>query len=296
MIDHCVKSNTPIDFISTHSYGVDGALDEYGRDRHWLKANPDCVVNDVRGVNRQVRESALPNLPVLFTEWSNSYTPRDNVHDSYVSAAFLLHTLRRCGGYADGMSYWTFTDIFEEPGPGPAPFHGGFGLMNIQGLKKPTFHAYQWLCKLPDQELATGDPDSYAAVDDRSVQILFWDYSKPAQDAVNEEFFIRDLPSRSLGETRIALKGLVPGRYTVERYKTGYLANDVYTLYLRSGLKTMEGRETPTAEQACALRSQTDGAPEAMESLWVEGDGKAELAVPLRENDVIRLVLRRVGE
>lgn len=295
MIEHCVKSKTPIDFISTHSYGVDGALDEYGRDRHWLKANPDCVVNDVRGVSRQVRESALPNLPVIFTEWSNSYTPRDNVHDSYISAAFLLYTLRRCDGYADGMSYWTFTDIFEEPGPGPAPFHGGFGLMNIQGLRKPTFYAYHWLCDLPHQELETGDADSYAAADDRSLQVLFWDYSKPAQDAANEEFFVRDLPSRSLGEARIILKGLVPGRYTVECYKTGYLANDVYTLYFRSGLKMIEGRETPTAEQVCALRRQTDGAPEAVESLWVEGDGQAELAVPLRENDVIRLVLRRAG-
>jgi beta-xylosidase len=31
------------------------------------------------------------------------------------------------------MSYWTFTDIFEENGPVPSPFHGGFGLINFQG-------------------------------------------------------------------------------------------------------------------------------------------------------------------
>ena len=295
MIEHCVKSKTPIDFISTHSYGVDGALDEYGRDRHRLKAAPDCVVRDVRGVNRQVRESAMPNLPVIFTEWSNSYTPRDNVHDSYISAAFLLYTLKRCDGYADSMSYWTFTDIFEEPGPGPSPFHGGFGLMNIQGLKKPTYHAYHWLCELPDQELDTDDPDSYAAADDRSLQVLLWDYTKPAQNAPNEDYFIRDLPSRPLGEARVEMRGLAPGRYTVERYRTGYLANDVYTLYLRTGLKSLEGRETPTAEQIRALREQTDGAPEAIETLWVEPDGQATLGVSLRENDVIRLVLRKAG-
>ena len=28
------------------------------------------------------------------------------------------------------MSYWTYTDMFYEAGPPPAPFHGGFGLIN----------------------------------------------------------------------------------------------------------------------------------------------------------------------
>ena len=37
------------------------------------------------------------------------------------------------------MSYWTFTDIFEENGPAPTPFHGGFGLLNLQGIKSLRF-------------------------------------------------------------------------------------------------------------------------------------------------------------
>ena len=295
MIAHCEASDAPIDFISTHSYGVDGALDEYGRERHRLKAAPDCVVNDVKNVRRQVKESAMPNLPVFFTEWSNSYTPRDNVHDSYVSAPFILYTLKRCAGYAESMSYWTFTDIFEEAGPGPAPFHGGFGLMNIQGLKKPTFYAYRWLCELPATELPTGDADSYAAVEDTALHVLLWDYTKPVQDVPNEEYFVRDLPSAALPDACVAFKGLTPGNYTVERYRVGYLANDVYTLALRAGLTALEGKETPTAAQTAALARATSGAPEALEKLEIGVDGQATLSVPLRENDVARLILRRVG-
>jgi len=295
MIAHCAENGVPIDFISTHAYGVDGALDEYGHNLHWLKADPDSVVRDVRKARAQVRESALPGLPVFFTEWSNSYTPRDPVHDSYVSAAFIPYTLKRCEGYAESMSYWTFTDIFEEAGPGPGPFHGGFGLMNIQGLKKPTFHAYRWLCELPDGELPTGDADSYAATDDTALHVLLWDYTKPAQDAPNEAYFVRDLPSAPLPDVAVSLEGLAPGRYTVEKYRVGYLANDVYTLYLRAGLAGLHGRETPTAAQTDALRRATDGAPEAVEALDVGADGRAELCVPMRENDVARLILRRAG-
>ena len=51
------------------------------------------------------------------------------------------------------MSYWTFTDVFEEAGPSPAPFHGGFGLLNEQGIRKPAFYAYEYLGRLGRTEL-----------------------------------------------------------------------------------------------------------------------------------------------
>ncbi len=295
MIAHCAETGAPIDFISTHSYCVDGALDEFGRNRHRLRAAPDGVARDVCKVRSQVLESAMPGLPVFFTEWSSSYTPRDPVHDSYVSAPFILYTLKRCEGYAESMSYWTFTDIFEEAGPGPSPFHGGFGLMNNQGLKKPAFHAFRWLCELPDEELPTGDADSYAAADAIALHVLLWDYTKPAQDADNESYFIRDLPSAPLPEARITLNGLAPGRYTVERYRVGYLSNDVYTQYLRAGLTALHGVETPTAGQTDALRALSDGAPEGLDSVEADADGRTELRVAMRENDVVRLIVRRVG-
>lgn len=296
MIAHCAETGVPVDFLSTHSYGVDGALDEFGRDRHWLRAEPDTVAQEVRNIKRQVLDSVMPHLPVIFTEWSSSYTPRDSVHDSYVSAPFILYTLKRCEGYVDSMSYWTFTDIFEEAGPGPTPFHGGFGLFNTQGLPKPSFYAYRWLCELPDTELPTGDTDSYAALTDTAVHVLLWSYEKPKQDAPNEEYYIRDLPVETLEPASVTLRGLQPGDYTVGRYRVGYLANDVYTLYLRAGLRELHGRETPTAEQTEALRRQTAGAPEAMERLAVPLDGQVTLTVPMRQNDVARLILRKLGD
>jgi xylan 1,4-beta-xylosidase len=295
MIDHCAQSGAPLDFIATHSYGVDGAVDEYGLDTHRLKAKKDPVVTDVRGVHALVQASAMPHLPILFTEWSSSYTPRDNVHDSYISAPYILHVLKQCEGYAHSMSYWTFTDIFEEPGPGPAPFHGGFGMLNIQGLKKPAFHAFHWLCALPDTELPTGDGDSYAAMDAAAVHVLLWDYTQPEQDDVNERYFIRDLPPKPLADAQVNLRGLAEGAYTLETYRAGYLHNDVYTLYLRAGLRELMGRETPTRGQVEALRQASDGQMASLTPLRVGADGQATLTLPMTENMVVRLVLRRVG-
>ena len=49
------------------------------------------------------------------------------------------------------MSYWVYSDLFEEPGPPDAPFHGGFGLLNYQDLPKPSFYAYHFLHRLGDR-------------------------------------------------------------------------------------------------------------------------------------------------
>ncbi|MBW8859943.1 MAG: cellulase family glycosylhydrolase, partial [Caulobacter sp.] len=125
---HVAKSGSGVDFVSTHTYGVDGGfLDEKGEQDTKLSPSPDAIVGDVRRVREQLAASPFPTLPLYFTEWSTSYTPRDSVHDSYVSAAYILEKLKRTQGLAQGMSYWTYTDLFEEPGPPTAPFQGGFG-------------------------------------------------------------------------------------------------------------------------------------------------------------------------
>ncbi len=96
-----------------------------------------------------------------YTEWSSSCTPFDPIHDSYHSAAFILDKIRHVGNAATSMSYWTFTDIFEEAGPRATPFHGGFGMLNYQDIAKPSYFAFRFLNRLGDTELACADPDAF---------------------------------------------------------------------------------------------------------------------------------------
>jgi len=59
------------------------------------------------------------------------------------------------------MSYWVFTDIFEEMGPRSTPFLGGFGLLNYQTIKKPAFYSYKFLNELGNTELQNTDSESW---------------------------------------------------------------------------------------------------------------------------------------
>ena len=62
-----------------------------------------------------------------------------------MTLSYILDKLKASQGLVQGVSYWTYTDLFEEPGPTTAPFEGGFGLLNPQGIRKPAYFAYKYL-------------------------------------------------------------------------------------------------------------------------------------------------------
>ena len=96
---HVKQSGAPVDFVTTHTYGVQGGfLDENGKSDTKLDPSPDAIIGDVRRVREQISASAFPGLPLYFTEWSTSYTPRDSVHDSYISAPYILTKLKAMPG------------------------------------------------------------------------------------------------------------------------------------------------------------------------------------------------------
>ena len=289
MIDHATKTRVPLDFITTHDYGVtSGALDAEGSQQLFLDPSPDAIVGGVREVRTQIKTSAMSNLPLHYTEWSTSYSPRDPVHDAYISAAYILSRLKGSEGHAQSMSYWTFTDIFEENGPVPSPFHGGFGLINFQGLRKPSFYAYQFLNRLGTEELVSNDPNSWATRDGGDVQVLFWNYTPPQTKESNQVYFKRDLPAKAIGETRVAFAGLPRGSYTLNVYRVGYGVNDVYTDYVKMGSPA-----TLTREQIRALADGNDGRPVSTTRVKVNTAGVLSRDVPMHENDVYLITLLR---
>ena len=288
---HARDTGTPVDFITTHAYGVDaGFLDEFGVEDRQLSPSPDAIVGDVRRVRAQIEASHLPGLPLYLTEWSTSYNPRDKVHDSYMSAPYVLAKLRQSRGLAQSMSYWTFSDLFEEPGPPDAAFHGGFGMMTRDGIRKPVWFAYKYLAALQGRELPAADPSCWASTDADGVRVVIWDWRNPDQHVGNRSFFGRPRPSRALAPAAVLLRGLAPGRYRLSLHRTGYQANDAQTAYLRMG----EPKDLDAA-QLQRLQDLTRDLPESEREVRVSRSGRLALQVRLRTHDVVQLRLDRLA-
>ena len=289
LIDFCIKNNLPIDFISTHSYGVNqGFLDEYGNSGTVLAKDEFAVSSDVLQSRKEIASSSKPELELHYTEWSSSYTPADPIHDSYHEAAYVLQKLKQVGDAAQSMSYWVFTDIFEEPGPRFTPFHGGFGMLNTQGINKPVFYAYQFLNRLGNTELKNSDTKSWVCKDsDGNVQVLAWDYTYTLPDSVNnQQYYIRDLPAKAKGKLKINIVDVPEGRYSLEVYKVGYRSNDAYTAYYDLGMPNQLSKI-----QVEQIKKMNNGSPVAAEIVKVKAGTPFSKELDIRENDVFLLNL-----
>ena len=288
-LDHVARSGAPVDFVTTHAYGVDGGfLDEKGEQDTKLSPKQDAIIGDVAKVRRQIAASPFPDLPLYFTEWSTSYTPRDAVHDSYVSAPYILSKLKGVQGLVQGMSYWTYSDLFEEPGPPTAPFQGGFGLMNPQGIRKPAYFAYKYLNALKGRDVPVADDQVMAATDGTRTAVLVWDWQQPVQTISNRPFYTHLVPNRPSNPADLTFRHLAAGRYHVRAYRTGYRHNDAYSAYIDMGMpKSLD------AHQLRQLQDLTRDAPEVDRMAQVGPDGRLAFSLPMRSNDILLVEIDR---
>jgi xylan 1,4-beta-xylosidase len=133
--------------------------------------------------------------PVYFTEWNSSSNPFDPLHDEPYAAAFAASTVMEAHRLVDGYSFWTFSDIFEENYFPSVPFHGGFGLLNLHGIPKPTYRAFELLQQLGDRySLVDGlheTVDCSVVQKESSVTVLLTNHTTPGHSIETEEVNVR---------------------------------------------------------------------------------------------------------
>ena len=156
----------------------------------------------------------------------------------------------------DSLSYWTFTDVFEENGGGDTIFHGGFGMINLQGIVKPVFHAYRFMNALGD-ELLGKFPGGIVTRDSRTRQLsaIAYHYPPELKQTVPASFESRDqaYATLALGKPAtlaVEFTGLKPGAKIL-----------VETLDIQNGnalavWEALGSLETITREQTKLLREK----------------------------------------
>ena len=280
-LSHCETNQLPVDFVSTHDYGTTSVLDEMGTKKQQLKSIRDTIARDVKSVRNLINQSAFKKAELHFTEWNTSPSSRDPIHDTYQNAAYILHVLKKAANNSNSMSYWTFTDVFEEAGPGQTPFHGGFGLINLQDIKKPSYYAYKFMSELGKTELKNNDESSYICTSENGVQALVWDWTHPYQNSYNQDHFSKVQPSELKEVVTLKVANVKNGRYTLEVYKVGYKQNDPFTAYLEMGKPSQI-----TKAEVNKFKSLSAGLPVSKTTVNIT-NGNFEHSLQLRDNDIV---------
>jgi len=179
-IQHCTQNHVPLDFVSSHVYGNDTAQNVLGTSENLSRDRMVCRA--VKKVHDQIKASALPNLPFILSEFNASYMTEIAVTDWIYMGPWLADTIRQCDGAVNEMSYWTFSDVFEEQGVVKQPFYGGYGLIAAGGIPKPAYAAFAFLHHLGNERL-TLDSDSALVTrrPDGSLVVALWDLVPPEQ-------------------------------------------------------------------------------------------------------------------
>ena len=234
-LHYCEKENLPVDFISTHPYPTDYALDpETGRGKGAIRY-VHSLKDDIQWLRQQLADSKYPEAEIHLTEWSTGPNSRDRMHDILPPAAYIIKTNLDCIGLANSLMYWTFTDVFEEKGGGEEIFHGGFGMINFQGLVKPSFHAYRMLNQLGDEKIYYKDPlfISRSSKTGKLSAIAF-NYPKEYEQTVPSMQNFTNYMNASSKTLDIVLEGLYPNA-CFEIEVLDKMHGNVYDAYLNMG-------------------------------------------------------------
>ena len=176
-IRHCKQNGVPVDFISSHVYGDDTPENIFGSAEPIARERMVCRA--VQKVHSEIQASALPSLPLIWTEFNASFANHPQVTDAPYMGPWMAETVRQCDGLVQDMSYWTFSDVFEEGGVVKTPFYGGFGLLAVGGIPKPAFNAFALLHQLGEERFpADAEGALLTRRGDGALVLAIWNYTE----------------------------------------------------------------------------------------------------------------------
>ena len=202
---------------------------------------------------------------MYYTEWNTSSNPRDTLHDEPYAAAFVTKTVMEMRGLVEGYGFWTFSDIFAENYFPSAPSHGGFGLLTLHGIPKPTYHAFALLHRLGTELLAVEGShvtvDAWVVRKAQSLTVLLTNHALP-RHAIQTE------------QVRITLAD-------VPNVRAGYVEriDETHANAKRQWLDA-GAPEYPSAAEVRRLQAVSQMAREPVAFEWVDGVCALDIALP----------------
>ncbi len=203
-IRHCVDGTVPVDFVSTHVYANDKSEDIFGT--HENIPRNEMVCRAVKKVYDQVHASPRPDLPIYWSEYNASYMNEEAVTDSAFMGPWLANNIRQCDGLTAAMSYWTFSDVFEEQGVVKQPFYGGYGLIAADRIPKAAFNAFQLLHMLGNERIPNASNNVLVTRDaDGGLAIAVWNYAAPEESGMPRDVHLALTGLNGLHHARIQI-------------------------------------------------------------------------------------------
>lgn len=135
-------------------------------------------------------------------EWGLSWYPFRAERETSNEAASIVKTMKEVSKMCDYYAYWDLSDIYVECGFGREAFHGNYGMISLDVLRKPSYFAHQLLCKLGNIQVhVENDADnqigSFVTKDHDTIKTIIYSFDVDFQienspDTKQIEFHLPD--------------------------------------------------------------------------------------------------------
>lgn len=257
------------DYIIGHIYNADSETDALspfdGPQEDKESKSPHYADSVVRGC-RQLLNSLDFKGELQWNEWGRHWYASEPHREKPHEAAYVVKSMAEISQHVDWLAHWCISDIYNQLGYNKEAFAGHYGLLNLQGLRKPAYQAYQLLGRMGEARVPVDEPSgskSRGAIVTRErgyTAALCYDYQHENPD-LNEAL-----------EVSIALP---PGgkAEAIAVYAVDLEENNAVTRWQALG-----SPDYLTREQTVALRAQDQITPSTREVKQVDGCLKTTMA------------------
>ena len=205
------------DYLTPHIYNNDSTTGDAlapfaGPQEDRGSKSPNFSIGVMRGVRALVDQLGFKG-ELHWNEWGRSFHGIDKRREEPAEAAFIVRLLDRVSQEADVFAYWCISDIYDQVGYGREAFHGGYGLLSLQGLRKPAYHAFALLARLGTARVSVppgGSDDLQGAIvttGPRAHHVLAYAYQHDDAPERRSVEVTVDLPADAAAPTLFRIDG-----------------------------------------------------------------------------------------
>jgi xylan 1,4-beta-xylosidase len=168
------KEAMPLDTFTYHLYGECESILKNATLIPSL-GDMDYFTGSVENMEQIMSEFRRPVKEIFITEYNASAVHKNYLSDTMFSACHMIYNFLKNHNRVNGIVPWVLSDIFEEDFELQGSFHGGFGMITLEGIKKPTWYAQWFLSQLGEEVVSQGEDYIVTRIGE-DIQILAFSY------------------------------------------------------------------------------------------------------------------------
>ncbi len=252
-LTYCRRHDCVPDVLATHLYANDtlaeplSPFDNRAHDQSLSGGGEPAFSVSVMHDLRSLLDSLNYKGEVHWNEWGRSWFPHYPPRETVNEAAFIVDTMLDAHHLADRYAYWNLSDVYDQVGYSGAEFCGHYGMLSLNGLRKPNYHAHQLLCRLDGRINRIDLPPS--------AQLQAWSVVGSGRAVMLSTFRPDDSPASPVRVDLAAAPGFDPSRLRVTRL--GAQENNIVAQWRSHGAPDYPSRELLRTLKAANTLSPT---------------------------------------